>query len=126
VGIRLSPFGLFKGTEDSNPVIHWSWLCRQLRTLQLAYVHIIEPREDTFISEEEKLKYLQGRAEKSGTVLQDWTTLRVFRRELGGEMGTVMVSAGGYDLDNPFEVVESGDADAVAYGRYARFSKSEF
>ena len=98
--------------------MHWSWLCRQLHQLNLAYVHIIEPREDTFRSPAEKMEYLERRAKGSVDVVEDWTTLRRFRQELGGEGGTVMVSAGGYDLDDPFAVVEKGDADAVAYGRY--------
>jgi len=64
------------------------------------------------------MKYLRGRAKEGDNVVEDWTTLREFRRELGGEGGTVMFSAGGYNLDDPFEVVENGDADAVAYGRW--------
>ena len=61
------------------------------------------------------MEYLRRRARGS---VEDWTTLRTFRQELGGEGGTVMISAGGYNLDDPFEVVEKGEADAVAYGRY--------
>ena len=64
------------------------------------------------------MEYLHRRAEESVEVVADWTTLRKFRQELGGEGGTVMISAGGYDLDDPFEVVEKRDTDAVAYGRY--------
>jgi len=45
-------------------------------------------------------------------------SLKSFRRELGGEGGTVLFSAGGYNFDNPFEIVENGEVDAVVYGRY--------
>ena len=113
----MSPFGLFQGTHDSNPVAHWSYFCKQLRPLGLAYVHIIEPREDLFKSTEEKIRILNERAEKSGTNVVDWMSLNAFRKELGGEGGTVVFSAGAYNLDNPFEIVESGEADAVVYGR---------
>jgi 2,4-dienoyl-CoA reductase-like NADH-dependent reductase (Old Yellow Enzyme family) len=118
VGLRLAPFGLFQGTHDSNPVIHWSYLCRQLRPINLAYVHIIEPREDLFKSVEEKIQIINERAKNSGTSVEDWMSLKSFRRELGGEGGTVLFSAGGYNFDNPFEIVENGEVDAVVYGRY--------
>jgi hypothetical protein len=114
----LAPFGLFQGTHDSNPVPHWSYLCRQLRPLNLAYVHIIEPREDLFKTPEEKIQILNERAAKSGTDVKDWMSLASFRRELGGEGGTVLLSAGVYNADNPFDPVEKGEVDATVYGRY--------
>jgi hypothetical protein len=64
------------------------------------------------------MEYLHRRAKGSVDVVEDWETLKRFRQELGGDGGTVMIAAGGYDLDNPFEVVEKGESDAVAYGRY--------
>ena len=45
-------------------------------------------------------------------------SLASFRRALGGEGGTVLFSAGVYNLDNPFEPVENGDVDACVYGRW--------
>ena|SRR5579862_208761 len=116
----MAPFGHFQGTYDSNPVVHWSYYCRQLRTFGLAYVHIIEPREDLFASPEEKIKILNERAKNSGTAVEDWMSLKAFRRELGGEGGTVMFSAGGYNSENPFETVEKGETDAIVYGRCAQ------
>jgi 2,4-dienoyl-CoA reductase-like NADH-dependent reductase (Old Yellow Enzyme family) len=114
VGLRLAPFGLFQGTHDSNPVTHWSYFCRQLRPFNLAYVHLIEPREDLFKSPEDKIQILNARAAKSGTELADWLSLATFRRELGS---TVMFSAGAFNADNPFETVENGETDAIVYGR---------
>jgi hypothetical protein len=80
---------------------------------------MIEPREDLFKSVEEKVEFNREKAKKSGTAIEDWESLRSFRRELGGEGGTVLFSAGAYNFENPFETVENGDADAVVYGRYA-------
>jgi len=60
---------------------------------------------------------LNERAKNSGTALEDWLSLRSFRRALGGEGGTVMFSAGGYNPDNSFDVVERGETDAIVYGR---------
>ena len=79
---------------------------------------MIEPREDLVKSEAEKIEILNERAKKSGTDIKDWLSLTSFRRELGGQGGTVLFSAGAYNLDNPFEIVEKGDVDAVVYGRY--------
>ena len=30
----------------------------------------------------------------------------------------MLISAGGYDAEGPFDTVESGESDAMAYGRY--------
>ena len=79
---------------------------------------MIEPREDYFTSPEEKIKVLTERAAKSGTAIGDWMSLASFRRELAGEGGTVLLSAGVYNLDNAFNPVENGDVDATVYGRY--------
>ena len=80
---------------------------------------MIEPREDLFKSVEEKVEFNREKAKKSGTAIEDWESLRSFRRELGGKGGTVLFSAGAYNFENPFETVENGEADAVVYGRYA-------
>ena len=42
-----------------------------------------------------------------------------FRRALGGQNGTVLFSAGAYNFDDPFDIVEKGDVDAVVYGKYS-------
>lgn len=86
--------------------------------MDLAYVHIIEPREDLSRTTEEKIQILTERAAKSGTNVEDWMSLAAFRRELGGVEGTRMFSAGTHGLDDPFDIVDSGKADAVVYGRY--------
>ena len=71
-----------------------------------------------FKSVEEKIEINKEKARKSGTAIEDWESLRSFRRELGGEGGTVLFSAGAYNFENPFETVEKREADAVVYGRY--------
>ena len=79
---------------------------------------MIEPREDLVKSENEKIEILRSKAKKSGTDIKHWMSLASFRRELGGQDGMVMFSAGAYNFDNPFQIVENGDADAVVYGRF--------
>lgn len=78
---------------------------------------MIEPREDLFKSPEEKVKINQERANRTGTIYEDWTSLAAFRKALGGVGGTVLFSAGAYNADNPFDIIENGGADAVVYGR---------
>lgn len=78
---------------------------------------MIEPREDLFKSPEEKVKVNQERAKVTGTNYEDWTSLASFRKALGGVGGTVLFSAGGYNAENPYDIVENGGADAVVYGR---------
>jgi 2,4-dienoyl-CoA reductase-like NADH-dependent reductase (Old Yellow Enzyme family) len=79
---------------------------------------MIEPREDLFKSVEEKIQILNERAKNSGTAVKEWMSLSAFRKELGGLGGTALFSAGAYNLDNPFDIVETGEADAIVYGRY--------
>jgi N-ethylmaleimide reductase len=44
VAIRLSPFGVTFGCTDSNPAETYGYVLKKLSALDLAYVHIVEPR----------------------------------------------------------------------------------
>lgn len=44
VGIRLSPWSNFQGMRMSDPVPQFSYLIAQLRQLDLAFLHLVEPR----------------------------------------------------------------------------------
>lgn len=44
VGIRLSPWSNFQGMRMTDPIPQFSYLIQQLRKLDLAYLHIVEPR----------------------------------------------------------------------------------
>jgi NADPH2 dehydrogenase len=44
VGIRLSPYSTFQGMRMADPVPQFNYLVQQLRTLDLAYLHLVEPR----------------------------------------------------------------------------------
>lgn len=44
VGIRLSPWSNFQGMRMADPVSQFSYLVQQLRALDLAYLHLVEPR----------------------------------------------------------------------------------
>ncbi|WP_027014303.1 alkene reductase [Comamonas composti] len=100
-GIRLSPVTPANDIHDTDPQPLFEHLLRQLATLDLAYVHVIEgstggPREI---------------AERPF----DYAALKNAYREAGGK-GAWMVN-NGYDRALALAAVESGQADLVAFGR---------
>ena len=107
VGIRLSPFGLCHQTRSTQRIETWSHLCRGIAKLSLSYVHFIEPRWEQLHSLQDKAAFL------SGAGLGD-ITLAPFRALLGS---TPVISAGGWNSDNCWDVVEDGEVDALAFGR---------
>lgn len=44
VGIRLSPWARFQGMGMADPIPQFSYLIHQLRELDLAFLHLVEPR----------------------------------------------------------------------------------
>lgn len=49
-GIRLTPYNYYLDTKDSNPNVHWAYVCEKIATMpkenRLSYVHMVEPRFD--------------------------------------------------------------------------------
>lgn len=98
VGVRLSPLGTFNAMKDSNPIEHFSFVISALNTRQIGYLHLIEPR------------VVGG--------LEEWchdaiNILPIFRPLFKG----ILITAGGYTRDSAEQVIASGLADAVAFGR---------
>ncbi|KAL4866537.1 hypothetical protein BDV12DRAFT_132200 [Aspergillus spectabilis] len=114
VGIRLSPYNYFQDTRDSNPQKHWSYLCEQIASLsddkRLAYVHMIEPRFDEVLSEDQKINSLET------TQAVEKPSLDAFRTILK-KGGVSFIAAGNFKVDNAGEKVGHDGADAVAFGR---------
>lgn len=111
IAIRLSPFGLCHQTRSTHRVETWSRLCHGIMEREdigpLSYIHFIEPRWEELHSLDDKHAFLTS----SG--LAD-VTLAPFRTIMGT---TPFVSAGGWNPDNCWDVVEKGDVDALAFGR---------
>lgn len=100
VGVRLSPYGTFNTMHDSDPVALFNYVLEQLDAREIAYVHMIEPRATA--------------AGGSDAVAVDAPcTSALFQHKFKG----VLISAGGYTPETAREVVEKGQADAVAFGR---------
>lgn len=100
VGVRLSPYGTFNDMADSNPEALFNYVLKELSNRKIAYVHMIEPRATS--------------AGGSDNIANDApSTSKLFRKSFNG----VFISAGGYTPENAKTSVESGEVDAVAFGR---------
>lgn len=110
LAIRLTPFGLFNQARGKQRLETWGFLCRTLkaRLPQLSYVSFIEPRFEQDISAQDKARFLESWGMPNAT-------LSLFRG-IWGE--TPFFSAGGFDDTNCWDVVESGQYDALLFGRF--------
>ena len=99
IGVRLSPAGTFNTMEDSNPPELFGYVAEQLGKHGLAYLHVIEPEA------ENRAKYKINGETVSPT------------RHLKSLFNGTIITAQGYDFASGTAVVESGDADLVAYGK---------
>ena len=85
--------------NDSNPTPLFSYIADQLNQYNLAYLHIIEPR-------------VKGNVvihEGQGAVAAEQLR-KIFKGPI--------VAAGGFEPQSAEAVVETGTADAVAFGRH--------
>ena len=99
VGVRLGPASQFNGMADSNPAVTFSYVAGRLDQLNLAYLHLIEPRINGSVAVAEGLPPVAA------------VQLRqIFH-------GTI-IAAGGFEPDSAEEILERGDADLVAFGRH--------
>jgi 2,4-dienoyl-CoA reductase-like NADH-dependent reductase (Old Yellow Enzyme family) len=105
VALRLSPFGLNNQTRGLERAETWSQLCRELKnTVRLSYIHFVELRSSVEDKEE---------------ISKNWSLpdidLKVFRDIMGD---TPFVSAGGWDDQNIWSVIEGQRYDALAFARW--------
>lgn len=95
-GIRLSPFGGFLDAEDSHPYAITTYLLEELNKLDLAFVHLVEPR-------------VAGNADLESTPY----SLDPFRKVYKG----TLIAAGGFTADSGAEAISTDHCDLVCYGR---------
>lgn len=95
VGVRLSPSGSFNDMSDSDPAALSRYLAEALTPLNLAYLHLIEPRADE--------------NPDSPDLGADF-----FRSLYTG----MIISAGGYEKADGNAMLAKGNADLIAYGRW--------
>jgi N-ethylmaleimide reductase len=97
--VRISPSGEWGGISDSDPEATFSYVASVLDSYKIAYLHVIEPRvkgDDTLHHDHAPVatKYL--------------------RKHFSGPI----IAAGGFDRESAIAIIESGDADLVAFGRH--------
>jgi len=93
-GVRLSPSGTFNDMKDSDPGKHFSYICDKLNGYGLAYLHIIDA--------------LEGDIRHGANVVD----LSLLREAYKG----VLIANGGYTKERGNKAIQSGLADAVAFG----------
>ena len=98
VGVRFSPSSTFMSMGDSDPEALFNYVGKELNRFKLAYLHIVEPRikGDTKVEED-----------------SNGLGVKFFRPIFKG----TLITAGGYTKETGNEVLASGEADLVAYGR---------
>ncbi|WP_246679638.1 alkene reductase [Mesorhizobium sp. B2-3-5] len=99
VGLRLAPSGSYGDMADSNPSATFGYLAEQAEKRRLGYLHIVEPRikgNDDLVEGAEPIASKHIRRKFKGT----------------------LIAAGGFKRDSAEAIVQSGDADLVAFGRW--------
>ncbi|NGZ85085.1 alkene reductase [Duganella aceris] len=100
VAVRIGPSGNWGDMSDSDPDGLFTYLAAQLDKLNLAYLHLIEPRVLGNVDDETKD--------------QNPVAAQLIRKHYRG----TIIAAGGFDGAKAEAIVQSGDADLVAFGRH--------
>ena len=95
VGVRLSPIGQFNDIDVSDSSEIYPYIYKELENRKLAYLHVVEAFPGADVPEAHK------------------TLIENLRSSFKGNY----IANGGYDKDRGQDIVNSGLAFAVAYGR---------
>ena len=99
VGVRVSPSGRWGAISDSNPEATFGYFAERLNAYGLAYLHVIEPR----VMGTETL--VEGQVPVASSFLR-----KIFNGPI--------IAAGGFDRTGAEQILQRGDADLVAFGRW--------
>jgi N-ethylmaleimide reductase len=99
VAVRIAPAGTWNHMRDSNPTALFTYVAEQLNRFSLAYLHIIEPRVKGNVT------IHKGQGPIAAEQLR-----KVFKGKI--------IAAGGFEPETAESAIESGVADAVAFGRH--------
>jgi N-ethylmaleimide reductase len=100
VAVRLGPSGSWGDMSDSDPQALFTYVADELDKLGIAYLHLIEPR-------------IAGNVEDDS---RDQRPLAA--QSLRAHFHGPIIAAGGFDGASAEAIVQSGDADLVAFGRH--------
>ncbi|WP_459909572.1 oxidoreductase [Caballeronia sp. HLA56] len=98
IAVRLSPGSTYGTMFDSDPHATFGYVARRLDGYGLAYLHVVEPR-------------VRGNDDiaAAATAISVKDLRRVYK-------GT-LIAAGAFTADSARRMIETGDADLVAFGR---------
>lgn len=99
VGVRVSPSGRWGAISDSDPEATFGAFAERLNRYPLAYLHVIEPR----VMGVETVG--EGHEPIASAFLR-----RIYKGPI--------IAAGGFDRAGAEAILERGDADVVAFGRF--------
>lgn len=99
VGVRLSPSGEFGSMADSDLKGLFTYVVQALNPFNLCYLHLVEPRVHGNVDAEDP----------------DMALSTAYFRTI--YQGTLM-GAGGYNRETGEAVLQAGEADLIAYGRW--------
>ncbi|OAJ55079.1 alkene reductase [Paraburkholderia ginsengiterrae] len=99
VAVRLGPSGSFGDMSDSDPAGLFTYVAEELGKLNLAYLHLIEPRVVGNVDDESKD--------------QNPVAAQLIRQHYKG----IIIAAGGFKGHTAEAILQAGDADLVAFGR---------
>jgi N-ethylmaleimide reductase len=99
VGVRVAPGGTYNGMADSNPGALFRYVAECLNDINLAYLHVIEPR----------IKGAELIVEGEGPAAA---------QELGQIFNGPVIAAGGFEPDTAEAAVASGVASLISFGRH--------
>jgi N-ethylmaleimide reductase len=99
VAVRLGPSGSWGDMSDSDPEGLFTFVAGKLDALNLAYLHLIEPRVLGNVDDDSK--------DPNPVAAQ------LIRKHYHG----VIIAAGGFKRDTAEAILQAGDADLVAFGR---------
>ena len=100
-GIRLSPYGRANDSGEADPMPLYSHVIGELNKFGLAYLHLIEPR-----------------ASGAGQREVDHTDVPSGAEVVRPLWKGPLITAGNFKADGAEAMVASGNADAIAFGRY--------
>ena len=101
VGVRLSPYGIASDSHEDDPMTLYTHVVKSLAALDLAFIHLVEPRASGVgMREIDRSEQPQG-----ATLFRPlWPN--------------ILISTGGHTPDSAVRLLAKGDADAIGFGRH--------
>lgn len=100
VSVRLTPMGRFMGMGDATPEETFGYIAKELNTMNLAYLHLVEPA-------------IVGITRDENYDPRWDAIIKYLRTQFTG----VLMLAGGYEAETAEQALSSGRGDIIAFGR---------